>query len=49
MTTSKKLIPNRNPISEIAQDIRSARLLPGFTSGLVVGVIEVIIAIFLPR
>ena len=45
MTTSKKLIPNRNPISEIAQDIRSARLLPGFTSGLVVGVIEVIIAI----
>jgi len=45
MTTSKKLIPNKNPISEIAQDIRSARLLPGFTSGLVVGVIEVIIAI----
>ncbi len=30
---------------EISQDFRSARLLPGFTSGLVVGLVEVITAI----
>lgn len=45
MTTSKKLFPNKNLVSEIARDLRSERLLSGLTSGLVVGVIEVMIAI----
>lgn len=45
MTTSKKLFPNKNLVSEIARDLQSERLLSGLTSGLVVGVIEVMIAI----
>ena len=35
----------KKSISEVVEDLKTERLLPGFTSGLVVGVIEVIIAI----
>jgi SulP family sulfate permease len=35
----------KKSISEVVRDLKSELLLPGFTSGLVVGVIEVIIAI----
>jgi SulP family sulfate permease len=45
MTTPHKPITKKNLLSELAQDIRSERLLSGLTSGLVAGVIEVIIAI----
>ena len=45
MTTPKIKIPYRNHVSELVQDFRSERLLTGLTSGLVVGVIEVIFAI----
>jgi len=37
--------PIKNLALEITRDFRSARLLPGFTSGLVVGLVEVITAI----
>jgi len=43
--TGIKLKSIKNLASEITQDFVSARLLPGFTSGLVVGLIEVILAI----
>ena len=35
----------KKSISEVVEDLKTERFLPGFTSGLVVGVIEVIIAI----
>jgi len=45
VTTPNKLISIKNLGSELGQDFRSARLVPGLTSGLVVGLVEVIIAI----
>ncbi len=45
METKKNLNPINNLALEISRDIRSARLLPGLTSGLVVGLVEVITAI----
>jgi len=45
MATKKNLISIKNLALEITQDFKSARLVPGFTSGLVVGLVEVIIAI----
>jgi len=45
METKKPMNPIKNLALEITQDFRSARLLPGFTSGLVVGLVEVITAI----
>ena len=41
----KKLTSIKNLASGITQDFTSTRFLPGFTSGLVVGLIEVILAI----
>ena len=43
--TGIKLKSIKNLASEITQDFVSARFLPGFTSGLIVGLIEVILAI----
>ena len=45
METKKNLNPFKNRALEIYQDFRSVHLFPGFTSGLVVGLVEVITAI----
>ena len=45
MEIKKSLFPIKNLALEITHDFTSARLVPGFTSGLVVGLVEVIIAI----
>ncbi len=45
METKKPLITIKNLALEITRDFQSARLVPGFTSGLVVGLVEVITAI----
>ncbi len=45
MEIKKTLFPIKNLALEITHDFTSARLVPGFTSGLVVGLVEVIIAI----
>ena len=45
METKKPLFPIKNRALEITRDFRSARLFPGFTSGLVVGVVQIIYAI----
>lgn len=45
MTTPNKLASIKNLAAELDQDFMSARLVPGLTSGLVVGLVEVIIAI----
>jgi SulP family sulfate permease len=45
MENKKKLISIKNLAAELTQDIQSSRLVPGITSGLVIGLLEVIIAI----
>jgi SulP family sulfate permease len=45
MEIKKTLIPIKNLALEITQDFKSGRLFPGFTSGLVVGVVQIIYAI----
>jgi SulP family sulfate permease len=45
MEIKKTLFPIKNLALEITHDFTSARLVPGFTSGLVVGLVEVITAI----
>lgn len=45
METPVKPMSYRKIASEIAGDFKSARLVPGFTTGLVIGLIEVIVAI----
>jgi len=45
VTTPNKLVSIKNLTAELGRDFWSARLVPGLTSGLVVGLVEVIIAI----
>jgi SulP family sulfate permease len=45
METKIKLISIKNLIADFSQDLKSERLVPGITSGLVIGSLEVIIAI----